>query len=253
MHQSTQPFAMFKEVLLIFFFFFLFSFTSTHSVKLRNMQTECLVGGARHSRRSDAPTHCINTLHPSHRASWRSCFLVLLTGTRLCSDKAFYSRATLLPAISNLSSICISSASDLLPLSKSQRSEKVQKNTDEEVNRRGGGEGREGVVNSSAHLLNKYACTFIICMGAWQASVKRPASWWSPRWPTQREKCCFTACQEDADRVGSHVYIAVWCNVHREKKKQRIKAGMHDLQKKKKTLLIVCKPVSTRCERSVSA
>lgn len=53
------------------------------------------------------------------------------------------------------------------------------------------------------------------------------------------------------------MYIIVWCDVHREKKNEWIKADMHDLNKKRLNCMQACiDPLQSRsmsCERSVSA
>lgn len=115
MHQSMQPVVMLKEVLLFFLRAHIQS--SSETCKQKAWWEELAKADTVMLHHPGALPQCLTAL----------LLLVLITGARLCSDKAFYSRATLLPAISNLSSISTSSASDLLPLCKSQRSEKCTK------------------------------------------------------------------------------------------------------------------------------
>lgn len=115
------------------------------------------------------------------------------------------------------------------------------------MNRRGGGQGREGIFNSSAHLLNKYHCSFVICMGAWHG-VRHASAATGTLGGTRSEGMLLYNLLErhwqQADRVGSHVYIIISCMYTGKRKMSRWK---QTCMIKKKTL-IVCKSVSTHCK-----
>lgn len=119
-------------------------------------------------------------------------FSACTRGTRLWSDKAFYSRSALLPASSNLSSISTSNTSDLPPLSKSQCWERTQKTQRRRRRRRR--RRREPLTALLICLTNMSAPLSSACTPSCVSS-NLPGSWCSickgsyrnPRRQTQRE------------------------------------------------------------------